>query len=205
MTLPPLPRPLWRRLWYRVQAKVRGFVWRRRLAAFGERSAIDAPAHVFGGHAIAIGRGVTLWRYARLEAFAAPGSAPAIEIGDGTVIQPHVHIGAVRAVRIGREVLMASHVYITDHDHDFSNPDEPVVSNQRVVVAPVSIGDRVWLGEGVMVLKGVTIGEGAIVGAASVVTKDVPPFTIAVGSPARVVRRYDRDQRAWVAVAGGAV
>ena len=205
MALPPLPRPLWRRVWYRATSALRGWAWRRRLRAFGQRSNIDRPAHVFGGHAIAIGERVSLWRYARLEAFAAEGSPPVIEIGDDTVIQPFVHIGAVRQVRIGKQVLMASRVYITDHDHDYSDPDSPVVSNNRVIVEPVTIGDRVWLGEGVMVLKGVTIGEGAIVGAASVVTKDVPPYSIAVGAPARVVRHYDAESGAWVSAAAEVV
>lgn len=205
MALPPLSRPMWRRIWHRATSALRAWSWRRRLAGFGQRSHIDGPAHVFGGHAIVLGDRVSLWRYARLEAFAEAGAAPVIEIGDDTVIQPFVHIGAVLRVRIGRQVLMASRVYITDHDHDYSDPDSPVVSNNRVIVEPVTIGDRVWLGEGVMVLKGVTIGEGAIIGAASVVTKDVPPYSIAVGAPARVVRHYDAEAQQWVRAAAEVV
>jgi len=182
----------------RIAASLRRRRWRRRLAAFGPGSDIEPPAHVLGGGAIRIAEGVRIWRHARIEALnPAPGEIR-LAIGAGTVIQPHVHIGAVRDVTIGAEVLMASHVYITDHDHDFSDPDDPVLSNGKLLVEPVRIGDRAWLGERVMVLKGVTVGEGSVIGAGSIVTKSVPPFSVAVGAPARVVRRYDRERGEWV-------
>ena len=70
----------------------------------------------------------------------------------------------------------------------------------RVLASPVEIGANVWLGERVCVLRGVTIGEGSIVGAGSVVTKDIPPRSIAVGAPARVIRRWDEAAHRWVPV-----
>jgi lipopolysaccharide O-acetyltransferase len=169
-----------------------------RLGAFGPGSEIGSPVMVTGHESIRIGARVAIWGYGRLEAFETGRGTERIVIGDGTKIQPHVHIAAARSVRIGAEVLMASHVYITDHDHDYSDPASPVVSNNRLVVDPVTIEDRVWLGERVMVLKGVTIGESSIVGAGSIVTKDVPPFSIAVGAPARIISRYDEAQGRWV-------
>jgi acetyltransferase-like isoleucine patch superfamily enzyme len=123
-----------------------------------------------------------------------------ISIGDLTTIQPHVHIGAVDSVRIGRGVLMAPFVYISDHDHDWSDPDDPVILNGRVSAAPVEIGDFVWLGERVCVLKGVTVGAHSVIGAGSIVTRDVPPYTVAAGAPARAIRYYDHNQRTWVPV-----
>ncbi len=175
-------------------------MWRRRLAKFGRGSEIATPAYIAGGRSIAIGESVRIWRSARIEAVGACGAHPKVFIGDRTVIQPHVHIGAAESVRIGEGALFASYVYITDHDHDYLDPSDPVVSNGRVLTSPVSIGDYVRLGEQVMVLKGVTIGERSIIGASSVVTRDVPPYSIAVGSPARVVKRYDRDRGEWIKV-----
>lgn len=165
--------------------------------AFGRCSSIDAPAWVVGGRSISIGSDVHVWRHARIEAINANASEGRIEIGDGTVIHPYVHIGAIEHVRIGRGVLMASHVYVTDHDHDWSNPDEPVINNRRVIASPVEIGDEVWLGERVMVLKGVRIGRGSIIGAGSIVTRDVPSYSLAAGSPARVIKTFDHDDRTW--------
>ena len=148
--------------------------WRARLGSFGRASEIARPSWILGGESIAMGEKVRIWRYSRIEALNPERGVIRIEIGDGTVIQPFVHIGAIDSVKIGKGVLMASSVYITDHDHDYSSPEDPVITNGRVLAAPVRIEDRAWLGERVTVLKGVTIGEGSIIGTASVVTRDVP-------------------------------
>lgn len=201
VSIRPIRRSLMRRLGERGCRLARAFVWRRRLQSFGRGSVIARPAWVVGGEAIRIGDEAVIWRHARLEALNAARNVTRIEIGDGTVIQPCVHIGAIESVRIGRGVLMASQVYITDHDHDFRNLQEPVIENSRVLAAPVSIGDYVWLGERVMVLKGVTIGARAVIGAGSIVTRDIPAGTIAVGTPARVIRRFDETACEWRAAA----
>jgi lipopolysaccharide O-acetyltransferase len=174
--------------------------WNRRLANLGARSELMSPAWVEGAESVSIGSDVSIWRFARIEALNSTPGTIRVFVGDATVVQPFVHIGAIRSVRIGRGCLFASHVYITDHDHDFSNPMDPVISNNRAVAAPVEIGDFVWLGERVMVLKGVSIGERSVIGAGSIVTRDVPPLSIAVGSPARVVRRWDEVAQQWLKV-----
>lgn len=194
-------RSLARRAVGRAGRAIRAARWRRRLAAFGPGSAIDPPAFVTGGTSISVGARVRIRGGSRLEAInARPGEVRLI-IGDRTVIHPGVHIGAIDSVRIGRGVLMAADVFVTDHDHDWTNPEEPVISNRRALAAPVEIGDYAWLGERVMVLKGVTIGEGAVVGAGSIVTSDVPARSIAVGAPARIVKCFDDDTRHWRKVA----
>lgn len=197
----PLRRSLMRRFASKVSRLVGSLIWRRRLQAFGRGSMIARPAWVVGGESVRLGNDVTIWRHARIEALNTQRNNTRIEIGDGTVIQPYVHIGAIDSIRIGRGVLMASHVYITDHDHDFRNPQEPVIENSRVLAASVSIGDYVWLGEQVMVLKGVTIGARAVIGAGSIVTHDIPAGSIAVGAPARVIRCYNENEGRWRAAA----
>ncbi|MCL4145079.1 UNVERIFIED_CONTAM: hypothetical protein GTU68_007960 [Idotea baltica] len=134
---------------------------------------------------------------ARLEAIRTANTLGEIVIGDDCVIHPFVHIGASLSVTIGKKCLFASGVYVTDHDHDWTNPDVPVIDSSKLLAAPVVIGSGVWLGERVAILKGVSIGDGAIIGTGAVVTKDIPSYSIAVGSPARVVKQYDRDAKRW--------
>lgn len=185
----------------RAMREINGFCWRRRLAGMGRGSSIRRPLLVTGGRSIGISAHVHIWPGARLEAINAEPGVKRIEIGAGTVIHPHVHIGAIDKVRIGRGVLMASNVYITDHDHDWSDPEAPVITNRRAVAAPVEIGNFVWIGERAMVLKGVRVGDGAVIGAGSVVTHDVPARSVVIGAPARVVRSYDEQRHEWKKVA----
>lgn len=168
--------------------------------SFRKNSYIDPPAWIVGAPWIAVGEGVGVWRFARIEAFNGNPGEARVRIGDGTVIQPYVHIGAAEEVTIGRNCLFASHVYISDHDHDFSDPAIPPTRSNSLLTSPVRIGDNVWLGERVTVLKGVTIGDSSVVGAGSVVSKSVPARSIAAGVPARVLRRWDPESREWVRV-----
>jgi len=169
----------------------------RTYASCGRGSMVDRPFLVTGSERISLGDGVFIWPLARIEALAGDGSGPILEIGDGTSIQPFVHLAAVAGLRIGRDCLFASHVYITDHDHDWRDGDVPARLQPQLLADPVTIGNGVWLGERVCVLKGVTIGDGAIVGAGAVVTKDIPPRCIAVGAPARVVKRWNDETKQW--------
>lgn len=118
-------------------------------------------------------------------------TGPKLEIGDNTVIHLNFHCGAAESVKIGRDVLIAGGVYITDHDHVFDDPNFPARWTHELVTKPVVIGDGAWLGEGCVILKGVTVGRRAVIGANAVVTKDVPPFAIVGGIPARVIRIID--------------
>jgi acetyltransferase-like isoleucine patch superfamily enzyme len=109
----------------------------------------------------------------------------------------------VKSVTIGDRVLIASKVFISDHNHGSykgatgqSHPAQPPAS-RALHVAPVLIDDDVWIGEFVSILPGVHIGRGSVIGAQSVVTRDVPPGCVAVGNPARVIRRFNFDTSSW--------
>jgi len=143
--------------------------------------------------AISIGKNVTILKHVRLEAVGPwDGREPKICIGDGTSVQFFFHCGAAKSVTIGKNVLISGRVYITDHDHLFNDPNYPPRLCKGLNVKSVVIEDGVWLGEGCVVLKGVTIGRRSVVGANAVVTKDVPPFTVVGGVPARVIRKIDQ-------------
>ncbi len=195
------------RAWIRLWEGLRSLPARLRLRSVGKGVRLAPPLTVYGGKGIRIGDGSAIWPSCRLVAHNVTGRGAAepikLDIGSKTSIFPYSHISAALRIRIGDRVMIASGGYISDHDHDFRDPNDPARTNGRVLASPVEIGDDVWLGERVCVLRGVTIGEGSIIGAQSVVTKSIPPRCIAVGAPARVIRRWDDEANAWVPVTGG--
>ncbi len=175
---------------YRLRMRLWTCFYTPFLGTIGHGTRIQKVSFLRNPHRIFLGERVVIGHHARIEAFTSHGGetyTPTITIGDETTIEPYSHLGAASEITIGRSVLIASHVYITDHDHTFDDLDR-YVGSQPLQVAPVRIGDFAWLGENVMALKGVTIGHHAIIGANSVVTRDIPPYAVAVGSPARVIR-----------------
>lgn len=163
---------------------------------------VRRPAYVRGKSNIRWGRGFTTGVGIRLDVFC-DGSRPRLLFGNNVQINDYVHIGAIERVEIGNDVLIASRVFISDHDHgNYSQLDAtsaPSVPPQKrpLISRPVIIGDRVWIGEQVCILSGVSIGQGAVIGAGSVVTCDIPPNSVSVGNPARVVRVFDVESGMW--------
>lgn len=165
---------------------------------------IRFPIEIRGKHSINWGINLTTGVGCRLEAFS-DSPAKIIVFGKNVQINDYVHISAMKRVFIGDNVLMASHIYISDNSHGFykgeeqSSPDEPPIL-RSYHVAPVEVGDNVWIGEGVVIMPGITIGQGSIIGANSTVTKSIPPYCIAVGQPARVIKKYDFSINKWIPV-----
>lgn len=121
-----------------------------------------------------------------------------LSVGKGSVIGDKAILDARNGLTIGRNVTLSSNVSIYTEQHDHRNPDFLCISTTGVKPCSVTIDDYVWLGPNVIVLPGVHIGEGAVVGAGAVVTKDIPPYTVNAGIPAKTVGerpknlRYDR-------------
>ncbi len=109
----------------------------------------------------------------------------AIEIGDRVFINYGVSISAHRLVKIGNRCQIGNYSLLMDNDYH-----QIGAQHKTGVSQPIILEDDVWLGARVIVLKGVTIGQGAVIGAGSVVTRDIPPRSVAVGSPARVVKTF---------------
>lgn len=163
---------------------------------------VRQPAYLRGKQYIRWGKNFTAGVSNRLDVFA-NDSEPLLVIGNNVEINDHVHIAAIERIDIGDDVLIASRVFISDHNHGNyqtsdtqSSPDTPPKA-RPLVSKPVCIGNRVWIGEQVCILPGITIGNGAIVGAGSVVTRDVPANTIVAGNPARVIRTFNLDIASW--------
>jgi acetyltransferase-like isoleucine patch superfamily enzyme len=118
-----------------------------------------------------------------------------IRIGAGTFLNLGVMVAAAQLVEIGDHCMFANGCFVTDASHRFDDPAQPVTWQGFTSKGPTRVGDNVWCGAHVVITSGVTVGERCVIGANSVVTTDLPPFSIAAGSPARVLRtiEYDRD------------
>jgi acetyltransferase-like isoleucine patch superfamily enzyme len=118
--------------------------------------------------------------------------APArVRIGAGTFMNLGVMVAAAELVEIGEHCMFANGCFITDASHRYDDPLRPVPWQGFTSKGPTRIGDNVWCGAHVVVTSGVTIGERSVIGANSVVTTDIPPFSIAAGAPARVLRKIE--------------
>jgi acetyltransferase-like isoleucine patch superfamily enzyme len=109
-----------------------------------------------------------------------------IELGSGANIGFNCEVFSASRVTIGANVLMAAYSYVIGGDHEFADPTRAVLAQGRTS-AGVTIGDGAWIGAGARILDGVTVGERSIVGAGAVVRENVPPFSLAVGVPARIL------------------
>lgn len=111
-----------------------------------------------------------------------------VRIGEGTFLNVAVMVAALDVVEIGSHCMLANGCFVTDANHRFDDPDRPVPWQGFDSKGPTRIGDNVWLGANVVVTSGVTIGERCVIGANSVVTQDIPSYSVAAGAPAKVLR-----------------
>lgn len=118
-------------------------------------------------------------------------------IRDGCTIGNFCHIYATGEVILEKDVLTADRVYISDNLHGYEDITMPIHKQPIKQNGCVTIGEGSWLGENVCVV-GASIGKHCVIGANSVVTKDIPDYSVAVGIPARVIKRYDFEQKKWV-------
>ena len=134
-----------------------------------------------------IGPGITL------SAGMAPGQEcitdPVVRIGDRCLIGRGSGIVGHLSIEIGNDVWTGHHIYITDQNHGYEDVSRPI-SQQTQPERAVTVGDGAWIGHGTVVLPGSRIGKHAVIGANSVVTGEIPDYSVAVGNPARVIKRY---------------
>lgn len=173
----------------------------RAFRRFGTGSAICFPvAALYGEEYIELGEGCIIGPYSSLSAGVMPGQvldhSPVVTIGDRVLIGKGSGIVGHHTVEIGDDVFTGHHVYITDANHGYEDRSLPI-GRQFAPTRPVRVGNGSWLGHGTVVLPGADIGRNVAVGAGSVVTGTLPDFSVAVGNPARVIRRFV-DGEGWV-------
>jgi acetyltransferase-like isoleucine patch superfamily enzyme len=165
----------------------------RRFGSFGDGSVICfPPTTIMNERFIRIGAGTMIGPQVALSAGMVPGqeciSDTVVSIGDRCLIGRGSGIVGHLSIEIGDDVWTGHHVYITDQNHGYDDPDLPI-SMQVQPERPVSIGAGSWIGHGAVILPGAAIGRNVVIGANSVVTGPIPDHSIAVGAPARVIRR----------------
>ena len=175
-------------------------VWIQRYLGMDYSIYVKRPFVVVGKEYIKVGRLFKSASDVRIEAWDRRGDkryTPSISIGDNAFLNHGTHISAVNDLIIGDNLLTGSYVSIIDNNHGQNKTIEELMTppSERDLYSkgPIHIGNNVWIGDKASIFGGVTIGDGAIIGANSVVTHDIPAYSIAVGNPAKVIRTYVKE------------
>lgn len=198
-------------LFYKGGAKfLRGLFYRYRLKSCGRRFLVGKAATLLFPRYLSVGEGVTLGDGLYLNCFSKKGirlhdrvrlreyvwaqatsvltdPGVGLEIGENTYIGPYTFLGAGGGIMIGKDVTIGACVHILAENHAFEDTTRPI-NAQGVTRRGIVIEDDCWIGNLAVILDGVTVGRGSVIGAAAVVTQDVPPYSVAAGNPARVLR-----------------
>lgn len=164
---------------------------------FGWLSYINNPLRIDGAKHIYIGNRCTIQYKTWLAANPLTGETAKLIIEDGCNIGNFNHIYATHAIILHKNVLTADKVYISDNLHGYEDISIPICRQPIVQKNDVEIGEGSWLGENVCVI-GAKIGKHCVIGANSVVTKDIPDYCVAVGAPARIIKKFDFSVNKWV-------
>jgi acetyltransferase-like isoleucine patch superfamily enzyme len=202
---------LWAVLWRRGWAFLRGLWWRPRLGSAAGALFVGRGVRILHPRRLYVGRSVTLEDYVHIDALSRQGVrlgdnvtiakftiiettgvisnlGEGLEMGDNSSLGDYCFVGAAGGVRIGRNVLVGQRVSFHSENHRFDRTDVPI-KEQGVTRRGIVVEDDCWLGAGSILLDGVTVGRGSVVAAGSVVTRDVPPYSVVAGVPAKVMRQ----------------
>lgn len=164
---------------------------------------IRRPFYIRGKSNLNYGIGLTVGYYCRFEIYQqSTTSFGSLQIGENCKFGDRVHISSINNIEIGDNCLLASNILITDNEHgsyngkNQSSPYE-IPDNRKLFSNPVKIGKNCWIGENVVILPGTTIGDGVIVGANSVVKGNFEENTIIGGTPAKVLKIFDKEKNIW--------
>lgn len=185
-----------------IQKKELTYHEKKKFRYFGDNSIINKPVTLLSGiEEISIGDNTIILHSSRLQTYGQKTKDRGkVIIGRDCYIGFRFTVlsGNGGMVKIGDHVLIASDVLITNEDHGIDPESSTPYMDQSLIVKNTIIEDGCWLGEKACILCGVTIGTKSIIGAGSVVTHNIPPYSIAAGAPARVIKTYDFERHCWV-------
>ncbi|MGB3491696.1 MAG: acyltransferase [Elainellaceae cyanobacterium] len=166
----------------------------------GPGSAIDYPAKVYGARHISLGKNAFIswntWIYC-VEEYGKQKFNPQLILDDKVYLGPGCHVVTCRKIHIEPHVMLGNNCYISDNLHDYSDVDMPIDNGPLSVPGKIVIGAGSWLGDNVCVFGDLRIGKHCVVGANSVVNRSLPDYSIAVGAPAKIIKRYDFRTGEW--------
>ena len=172
-------------------------IWKlsaKKLHHLGEGSNVGADFQLWGPEYMTIGKNFCAGKGLNLQAwdsYAGEQFHPELTIGDNVVLTDYIQISCADQVQIGNNVLVGQSSFISDNGHgntDLETLKIPPMQRKLHIKGPVIIEDDVWIGRCVTILSGVHVGKGAVIAAGSVVNKDVPPYSVVGGVPARIIK-----------------
>ncbi len=167
---------------------------------FGHGNIVDRDVNVVHGKYVSIGDNVTIHKDTLIHVAAKDKKVkdPIVKIGNNVHLSFRTWIAARVGITIGDDVGIAPNVVLQDYIHDYQDINVPIQNQPLVGEAPIVIESGCVLSANVVVVPGVTIGRNSMIGANAVVTCDIPPYSLAVGAPAKVIRCYDLELGQWV-------
>ncbi len=192
-----------KKLYKRICNRLRYIRWARKLGSHEGRFMLGERVEINNPQCLHLGKNVGIGDYAfflPVIMYNGHSYKPSIVIGEGTWIGKRCSIASIEKVEIGKHVLFAGYVHITDHSHGYEDITQPIGPQTLITKGPVIIEDDCWLGFSCEILSGVHIGKHCVVAARAVVTKDVPPYSIVAGNPARIVKQYNFETEQWESV-----
>jgi acetyltransferase-like isoleucine patch superfamily enzyme len=166
----------------------------------GRNVIVKSPHFICGAENIVIEDNVRIGPYCRIESIGSYSDKrvrPQVRIREGTSIEWHFILVCVNEIDIGENVMIATNVFITDTTHGYADGTKPYLHQPILEGEKTKIGNGVWIGANSIISHGVTVGDQSIIGAGSLVNRDIPPYSIAVGSPAKVVKKFDHETKVW--------
>jgi len=172
------------------------YYYSRVFGSIGKNCDIETLISFSGGENIIIGDNVRIASHTWLSAINFCNQECKLIIENGAIIGHFNHIFATKLIKIEHDVLIADKVYISDNMHNYENVLVPICKQPIKQLSPVIIGSGSWIGENVCII-GSSIGKHCVIGANAVITKDIPDYCVAVGAPAKVIKRYDFTENRW--------
>ena len=178
-----------------LHLRIRSYWISVKFKSVGRSFGVGRRLNLLGGEHIQLGNSVSIGNYCVLTAWDHYGSckfSPCITIGDNCCIGEYNHITSINSIQIGNGILTGRWVTITDNSHGCSDYNDMLklpISRNLISNGPVKIGNNVWIGDKATILPNVNIGDGCIIAANTVVTKDVPSYSVVVGNPGRIIKK----------------
>lgn len=186
---------------FSIYPRIKYWSWylanKKKYKKLGRGSFIKKPLNINGSNNIELANNVFVGYKSWLAALPLTGEATcSLQFGEGCSIGNFNHIYATKKIVLGKYVLTADKVFISDNLHGYEDITTPIIQQPIKQLNDVYIGDGVWIGENVCIV-GASIGKQSVIGANSVVTKNIPDYSVAVGSPAYIIKRYCFETKQW--------